>query len=52
MLKGQLPLKLVNTLYQTVIGKICFVLKSIVNSILTITLKRLLKQPAEGTCFS
>ena len=39
MLTGQLPLKQVNTLYQTVIGKYCLVLKLIVNSILTIILK-------------
>ena len=33
-----------NTLYQTVIAKICLVLKSIVNSNLTITLKQIIKK--------
>ena len=46
--KFRLPLKEVNTLYQPVFPKNCLVFKSIVNSILSIILKRLLKKPVQG----
>ena len=40
-----------NTLYQIVIAKNCLMLKSIVNSTLTIILKRLLKKPVRRYMF-